>query len=339
MKADNAQSQMLKRKLEHIRIVVEEDVEPVLNPFDNYRLPYLALPEIDMQAIDTGYEFLGYKLKFPFMVASMTGGPAKSGNINENLAKACNEAGVALGLGSMRVALKDAEAAKSFAVKQFCPDVPVIANLGLVQLNYGYGVNEINKLLDLSGADAIFLHVNHLQEAVQPEGDVNFAGLIAKLEKILPEIKKPVIIKEVGTGIDATTAKRLADIGVKWIDVSGMGGTSWTVVEAYRRQDDLGFVFAEEGIPTDEALLQCKEVKGVKLIAEGGVRTGLDIAKSIVLGAELAAAAKPLLSAALESSEACTKVLKRLEREFKVAMFTAGAVKVSDLKKMQLISK
>lgn len=336
MKQDN---QIHQRKQDHIRIVNEQDVEPIMNPLDKYRLPYSALPEIDLQKIDTNTKFLGYKLSFPFLVASMTGGPAKAGSINENLARACAEVGVGLGLGSMRIALKDEIAAKSFQVKQYCKNIPVIANLGLVQLNYGFGADEINRLLDISSADAIFLHLNHLQEAVQPEGDVNFEGLLEKLDKALPLINKPVIIKEVGTGIDYKTAKALSEIGIKWIDISGMGGTSWTVVEAYRRQDDLGFLFAEEGIPTDEALLQCKKVADMQLIAEGGIRSGLDIAKALILGADIAAAAKFLLAPALESSEACVTTLERIKRELQVALFTTGAKNIKELKSQQLVLK
>lgn len=327
------------RKEDHIRIVNEEQVEPIKSPFQKYRLPYSALPDLDLNNIDTSCKFLGYNLSFPFLVASMTGGPAKTGSINENLARACNEAGVGLGLGSMRIALKDEAAAKSFQVKKYCPDVPVIANLGLVQLNYGFGAEEINKLIEIADADAIFLHVNHLQEAVQPEGDVNFSNLIEKLQKLLPKISKPVIIKEVGTGIDFATAKLLKEIGIQWIDVSGMGGTSWTVVEAYRRKDDLGFVFAEEGIPTDEAIVTCKSLSDINLIAEGGIRNGLDIAKAIVLGADLAAAAKPMLKPALTSITECVNTLERFKREFKVAMFTSGAANISELKSKKIVLK
>lgn len=324
------------RKLEHLRIVREENVEPVPSPLGKYRLPYKALPQLDLKKVDTRCEFLGYKLAMPFLVAGMTGGPEAAGLINRNLALACEQEKVALGLGSMRVVLKDPTSIGSFQVKKYCPSVPLLANMGLVQLNYGYGLKKIETILKVSKADAICLHVNHLQEAVQPEGDTNFAGLVEKLAKILPKISKPVIIKEVGSGIDAGSAQMLADIGIKWIDVSGLGGTSWTVVEAYRRQDDLGFVFGEEGIPVDEALIQCREIKGINLIASGGIRTGLDIAKGLVLGADMCAAAKPLLAAAMDSPESCVKVLQRFKRELAVAMFTAGVGSVSELKFLKL---
>ncbi|KXK25809.1 MAG: Isopentenyl-diphosphate delta-isomerase [candidate division WS6 bacterium OLB20] len=326
------------RKLDHIRIVLEEEVEPYRSSFDYFRLPFKALPEIDMAEIDTGTEFLGKKLKFPFVISSMTGGPEKGLGINTHLAEAAQEAGVALGLGSMRVILRKPESIKSFDVKKYCPDVPLLANMGLVQLNYGYGADEINRIIDSVNADGIFLHVNPLQEAIQPEGDTNFKDLLPKLEKVLPKIEKPVVIKEVGTGIDKDTAKALADAGITWIDVSGTGGTSWAGVEAYRREDTIGHLFRGEGIPTAEALIGAAGISGLNLIAGGGIRNGIHIAKAIALGAKLATAAKPLLAPSLESTDACVSVLKQLHEELTIAMFSTGARTLEELSQTELVS-
>jgi isopentenyl-diphosphate delta-isomerase len=310
----------------------------VASPYAHYRLPYKALPEIDLAGIDTAYQFFGRKLFFPFLVSSMTGGPAKALVINRNLALACEEQRVALALGSMRVILKDPSMAKSFQVRKYCPTIPLFANLGLVQLNYGCGADEINRLLDIIDADGIFLHINHLQEAIQPEGDTNFESLLPKLAGILPKIRKPVLIKEVGAGIDPGTAKALREIGIEWIDVCGLGGTSWTSVEAHRRDDDLGFLFEEAGIPADRALLDCKQIEGLKLIAGGGIRSGLDIAKGITLGAELASSAKPLLGPALTSSEACGELIRRWQKELQISMFACGAKNIGALRKIKLLT-
>lgn len=325
------------RKLDHIRIVLEENVEPLRSSFDNYRLPYKSLPEIDMAKIDTGAEFLGRKLSFPFIISSMTGGPEKGIIINRNLAEAAEKAGVALGLGSMRVIIRKPESLESFNVRKYCPSVPLLANMGLVQLNYGYGADEINRIIDAVEADGIFLHVNPLQEAIQPEGDTNFETLLPKLEKVIRKIKKPVIVKEVGTGIDAATASKLYDIGVQWIDVSGSGGTSWAWVEGYRRTDTLGDIFRAEGIPTAEALLAASKINGLKLIAGGGIRNGIHIAKALALGASLATAAKPLLEPALKDAESCYKLLEGLKHELTIAMFCTGSRTIKKMQRVKLL--
>jgi len=324
------------RKIQHIKIVLENDVEPIPSSLDNYRLPYKALPEIDLEKIDTSYNFFNSKLSFPFIVASMTGGAQMAETINRNLALACEQEKVALALGSMRVILKDPDSLKSFDVRALCPSIPLFANMGLVQLNYGYGADEINRLIDTVSADGIFLHVNHMQEAIQPEGDINFEGLLSKLEAIIPKINKPVFIKEVGSGIDYNSAKALYEIGVKWIDVSGQGGTSWTSVEAYRRDDDLGFVFQEIGIPLDKAISAAKTIEGLKIIASGGIRNGLDMAKALILGADMVSAAKPLLQSALNSPDEVALQFQRWKKELKLAMFACGASDLASLSKLKL---
>jgi isopentenyl-diphosphate delta-isomerase len=325
-----------KRKSQHIKIVREEKVEPIPSPFDNYRLPYKALPEIDMSEIETKNELLDKELSFPFIISSMTGGEELGRTINENLAKAAEAAKVALGLGSMRVILKNRDAFHTFNIRRFCPSIPLFANFGLVQLNYGYGADEINELIDMVEADGIFLHINHLQEAVQPEGDTNFKGLLKKLEEALPKINAPVFVKEVGHGIDLETAKALAEIGIKWIDVAGVGGTSWAWVEAYRREDDLGHIFKAEGIPTDEALQELSKIKELNLIAGGGIRHGIHIAKAIAMGAKFATAAKPLMNPAINSAQEVYDKLMDMQHQLRIAMFSAGVSNLDELSKVEL---
>lgn len=324
------------RKLEHIKIVLEQNVEPIPNVFDKYSLPYSALPEIDMDEIDTSFEFFRKKLSFPFLISSMTGGPQLGETINRNLAIGAQKAKVALALGSMRVIIKHPESAKSFQVRNLCPDIPLFANLGLIQLNYGFGIDEINKIIDITEVDGIFLHINHMQEAIQPEGDVNYKDLLPKLEKIINKIKVPVLAKEAGSGIDYKTAKRLYEIGVKWIDVSGLGGTNWALVEGYRGDLNLGELFGKVGIPTDKALIECNKIKDLNLIAGGGVRSGVDILKGMLLGAKLGTAAKPLLQPALESDEAVYNKLMSLNKEFRISMFAIGAKNIETLNKFKI---
>ncbi|MCA9380094.1 type 2 isopentenyl-diphosphate Delta-isomerase [Candidatus Dojkabacteria bacterium] len=323
------------RKLQHIKIVLEKDTQPYPSSFDKYVLPHKALPEIDLEEINTTVNFFNKKISFPFMIASMTGGEEFGKTINTNLAMAAEKNNIPLALGSMRVVLKKPETLDSFNVRHLCPSIPLFANMGLVQLNYGYGAKEINKLIDIIDADGIFLHINHLQEAIQPEGDTNFKGLVDKLAKILPKIKKPVLIKEVGNGIDKETAKKLNEIGVEWIDVAGGGGTSWPWVEGYRREDDLGDIFKAESIPTDQCLTDCREIEDLKLIACGGIRNGKHIALSLMLGADMASCAKPLLQPALESPEACIKLLGKYKKEFQISMFTMGAKDIEELKSIK----
>lgn len=325
-----------KRKTEHISIVLNQKVEPQDSCFGRWRLPYRSLPEINYGEIDTQCTFLGKMLRFPFLISSMTGGPRKARIINQHLAIAAEQAGVALGLGSMRIILRDPAAIASFKVRHLCPSVPLLANMGLVQLNYGYGADDINRIVDAIGADGIFLHVNPLQEAIQPEGDTCFAGLLARLAEVLPKVKVPVVIKEVGAGIDPGSARRLREIGVEWIDVAGTGGTSWAMVEGYRRSDRLGEVFQSVGLPTDEALMGAAQIKGLRLIGSGGIRNGLDMAKALMLGADLVGTAKPLLQPALESVAACSQLIECFHKELKTAMFCTGSKNLAELKAQSL---
>lgn len=327
------------RKLEHLDIVLKREVEPVVSSFDSYRLPYRALPEVDFSQIDASCTFFDKQLAFPFLISSMTGGPLKAGHINRNLAIAAQEVGVALGLGSMRVLLESPDSVESFNVRHLCPDVPIFANLGLVQLNYGCGLDEVQRLVDMVEADGIFLHVNPLQEVIQPEGDTNFKGLLRRLEAIVPKLSVPIVVKEVGAGMDKGSAQKLMDVGIRWIDASGTGGTSWAAVEGFRRDDRLGSLFQDVGLPTSELLRSLRDFDDLHLIGSGGVRSGVDVAKALILGAEMVGAAKPFLASALDSAEACVALLREWLHEFKVAMFCCGVTCVEDLHLLELAKK
>lgn len=330
------------RKKDHIDICLNKDVEPAECSLDNYRLPYKALPEIDMNAVSTETKLFDWDIAMPFIVSSMTGGEEHGRTINTNVAKACNKMGVPFGLGSMRIINRYPQMVESFDVKEHAPDVPMFANIGIVQLNYGFGADEIANIIDSVGADGLFIHVNPLQEAVQPEGDVNFAGLLSKLEELLPKISVPVIVKEVGHGMDPESAEALAQIGVKVIDVAGVGGSSWSWIEGYRQpnydpETNLGYITRDMGLPTDQSIISCRDIEGLQLIAGGGIRNGIQIAKALTLGASYATAAKPFLDASLESADAVEALLRRMQKELQVAMFSTGSATIDELKTVNAI--
>eukprot|EP00758_Cryptobia_borreli_P010722 Tbor_TRINITY_DN5595_c0_g1::TRINITY_DN5595_c0_g1_i1::g.13302::m.13302/K01823/idi, IDI; isopentenyl-diphosphate Delta-isomerase len=343
---DKREVMVQQRKKDHIDICLHKDVEPFKNRrsiWEDYKLPYTALPEIDMRKIDLKTSFFRWTIEMPFLISSMTGGEEYGRTINVNIAKACNIEGIPFGLGSMRIVNRYKTAIHTFDVKEFCPNVPMFANIGLVQLNYGFGIKEINHLIDCVKADGLFIHLNHTQEACQPEGDTNFEGLISKLISIIPYISVPIVVKGVGHGIEYRSVEKLIDIGVKVIDVSGTGGTSWAWIEGRRspnvnEDENLGYLFRDVGERTDVCLQQSSALakkSGASLIAGGGIRSGLDIAKSLTLGASYGTAAMPFLAAALESSEAVQRVIQRLKRELRLAMFACGASDVEKLKCMR----
>lgn len=328
-----------RRKADHIRINLEENVQfPTLTTgFERYRLVHQALPELDLQAIDTCVELLGKSLRLPFLISSMTGGTEAARVINRNLAEGAQARGIAMGLGSQRTGIEQPETAGTFKVRDVAPDILLFANLGAIQLNYRYGVEQCRRAVDMIEADALILHLNPLQEAVQSDGDWNWRGLLAKMEQVVREVGVPVIAKEVGWGISAATARRLKEVGVSVIDVAGSGGTSWTEVEYHRATSDafrrLARAFADWGIPTAESLLLAKEgAAGVPLIASGGMRTGIEAAKALALGATLVGVASSFLRAAASGSEQVVATIDQLAAELRVAMFCAGAGSVGALR-------
>src|SRR5499425_2217616 len=330
------------RKKEHLELCL--DTESVTSSsgtgLDRYRFLHNALPELDIAELDLTTEFLGKRLKAPILISSMTGGFDLARKINRNLAAAAQHLGLAMGVGSQRVAIEEPSVADSFEVRDVAPNILLLSNLGAVQLNYGYTVDHCRKAIEMIGANGLILHLNVLQEAVQPEGNRNFKGLSEKITHVCQQLKVPVVVKEVGSGISAEVAGRLKQAGVKAIDVAGRGGTSWYAVEAQRaakRGKPAETTFADWGIPTEEALAAVRQaVPDLEIVASGGIRSGLDIAKSIALGADLAAFGQPLLASALESTDKVIEFLSGIIYEIKVAMLCVGACDLPALKKAKL---
>jgi isopentenyl-diphosphate delta-isomerase len=321
------------RKAEHIRLALEDRMQLASHPFERYRFGHEALPDLDFSAIDPGVTFLGKRLRAPVLVSCMTGGTELAARINENLAEAAESRGVALGVGSQRKALEDPAQAPTFQVRGVAPTIPLLANLGAVQLNYGYGVDHCRRAVDMIEADALVLHLNPLQEAIQPEGQCDFAGLLPKIEAVVKALPVPVIAKEVGSGLSEATGRRLASVGVKILDTAGVGGTSWARIEASRAGDhEVGELFAGWGIPTPESIRELRRIDGVTIIGSGGLRSGVDVAKAIALGADIGGLAQPFLEVALESSERVALRIDRVVHELKIAMFCLGAPNLPTLK-------
>jgi len=320
------------RKSEHLRIALEEPVSPgsISAGFDRYRFQHVALPELDLADVSMATQFLGRNLAAPLLISSMTGGTPAATAINHRLAAAAQELGVALALGSVRAALEDSELIPTFRVRQLAPSVLLLCNLGAVQLNYGYGYSECMRALEITQADALVLHVNPLQEALQGGGNTRFSGLLFKIEDLTRRLPFPVVIKEVGWGISGDVARQLVDCGVAAIDVAGAGGTSWSEVESLRTEDEslqkVAADFRQWGIPTTESILQVRSAcPPTPIVGSGGVRSGIDIAKAIVLGADIGGMALPLLRAAADSEEALGSELRRIIEGLRIAMFCIGA--------------
>jgi isopentenyl-diphosphate delta-isomerase len=331
------------RKADHIRINLEQDVTAhnVTGGFERYALPHAALPGIDLEAVGTTVEVLGKSLAIPIIVASMTGGTEDAGRINRALAAAAQETGVAIGVGSQRAAIEDPSLAWTYQVRDIAPDVLLFANLGAIQLNYGYGVDECQRAVDMVGADALILHLNALQEALQPEGNTRFSGLLARIEEVCRALAVPVVAKEVGWGISGEAARQLADAGVAAIDVAGAGGTSWSQVEMHRARSELGrqvaAAFVDWGMPTAACVVQVrKALPSMTLVASGGIRDGIQVAKAIALGAQACSIARPFLRASRISEEAVVQYIEVLGRQLRVAMFAAGVATVADLSRVTL---
>lgn len=330
------------RKADHIRINLEEDVRSGLTTgLERYHFIHQALPELDLAAVDTRVQWFGKTLAAPLLISSMTGGTEAAREINRTLAAAAQAAGIAMGLGSQRAAIENPGLAPTFRVRDVAPDILLFANLGAVQFNYGYGVDECRRAVDMLGADALILHLNALQEAVQPEGDSNFSGLLKKIEAVCRALPVPVIGKEVGWGISEQAARQLASAGVAAIDVAGAGGTSWSQVEMHRAKTEtqkrVAAAFIDWGIPTADAIQNVRRAApSLLVVASGGLRDGVDAAKCVALGASLCGLASPFLKAAAVSLQATTEVITELERELRIAMFAAGAGTIAQLQSTPL---
>lgn len=325
------------RKAEHIQLSLDDRMQLHGHFFDAYYFEHEALPELDLQDVQISTHFLEKAIEAPLLISCMTGGTGDAVRINRHLAEAAEETGIALGVGSQRKALEDPSLVESFQVRQWAPSVPLLANLGAVQLNYGYGVKECRAAVEMIEADALVLHLNPLQEAIQPEGQCDFTDLISKIGKIVEQLEVPVIVKEVGSGISRKLATRLWDVGVRIVDTAGLGGTSWARIEGARARDaEIGELFAGWGIPTPSSIRQIRHIPGLQIIGSGGVSNGLDVAKAIALGADLAGMAQPFLVAADRSTEAVVDKVRRTSRELGISMFCAGARNLEALQRIEL---
>jgi isopentenyl-diphosphate delta-isomerase len=333
------------RKSNHIRINLEEDVQSGLTTgLEKISFSHSALPELNLHQIDLSTNFLEKRLNLPIMISSMTGGSESATDVNLALAEAAQDMGVAMGLGSQRAAIEDRALESSFQVRQFAPDILLFANLGAVQLNYGYGIDECRRAVEMIEGDALILHLNPLQEALQPEGDVDFSDLLRKIEAVCTQLEVPVVAKEVGWGISPPIAMQLVNVGVAVIDVAGAGGTSWSQVEMHRAQDQkqarMAAKFIKWGIPTADALAGVREaLPDVPLIGSGGLRSGIDVAKCIALGADICALAGPFLKAAVESSDKVCEILRQLGDELRICMFSTGSGSIASLRHATLLKR
>ncbi|HTP27209.1 MAG TPA: type 2 isopentenyl-diphosphate Delta-isomerase, partial [Anaeromyxobacteraceae bacterium] len=321
------------RKDSHLSLCLEEEVEfpeNDANGFAALRFDHDALPEIDRAEVSTEVEIFGRRLAAPLVVGAMTGGTPRAGELNRRLAMAAARCGVGFALGSQRKMLQDPSTRSSFAVREAAPDLPLLfGNVGLVQLNYGVGLRELERLVAGVGCDAFVFHMNPLQEAIQPEGQTRFAGLAAKLRALAPKVGVPILLKEVGSGISETTALKIRKLPVAGVETAGLGGTSWSRVESLRTANKVqritGELFARWGIPTAESVAICRRLLPDRvIIASGGIRNGIEVAKALALGADAVALALPLLRAAERSSTAATEALAQVVDELRTAMFITG---------------
>ncbi len=334
------------RKADHIRICLDEDVQfhGVTNGLERYRFTHCCLPELNRSEIDISTTFLGKRMGAPLLISSMTGGTEQAKTINFRLAEIAQTYKLAMGVGSQRVAVEKPDVSDTFAVRSLAPDILLFANLGAVQLNYTYGLDECLRAVDLLTADALILHLNPLQECIQPKGDTDFRGLLDKISLLCNKLPIPVIVKEVGNGISAAMAQKLLDAGVSAIDVAGAGGTSWAKVESERalnpHQRRLGMTFANWGLPTAECITSIRGIApNVPLIASGGLRNGLEAAKAIALGADITGLAWPFLQAAAESTEAVDALVQLLIAEITTVLFCTGNATLSQLKQSNALQK
>ncbi|MCF6254395.1 MAG: type 2 isopentenyl-diphosphate Delta-isomerase [Thiomicrorhabdus sp.] len=334
MSENNASQQITQRKQDHINAILQDtEVERNQGGFETLRLMHRGLPECCLKQIDTTSDFLGKPISFPFLISSMTGGAAHNlGQINRHLAEAAEACQVPMAVGSQRAMILDQAAQKTFALRQYAPTAPLIANLGAVQLNYGFGVDEAKRAIETLEADALYLHLNPLQEVIQPEGDTNFANLADKIHQLSQQIEIPIILKEVGSGLSPKDIELGLQAGIQHFDVAGRGGTSWSRIEAHRADNPLGFTFQDWGLTTLEALKMSHPYQlDAFFIASGGIRNGIDMVKSVIMGGRLCGVAAPLLPPALDSTAKVVEKIEQFKDEFTTAQFLLGIQRVDDL--------
>ena len=335
----------LLRKDQHLDLVLAgEGRHAARTGFDDWRFVHEALPDIDHAKIDLGVDFLGRRLKSPFLISAMTGGPSRAAEINERLAEAAQQLGIALAVGSQRSALEGSGelAGLDRSLRRRAPDTPILANIGAAQLTRGFGRDDALRVIDMIDADALVVHLNPLQEACQPEGDRDWWGVAAALHALVRDLGVPVIVKETGAGISALTAQKLVAMGVAAIDVAGAGGTNWALIEGARSDDAAerahAQAFADWGIPTARAIAETRNaLPGILLIGSGGVRHGVDAAKAIRLGADVVGIAGGVLAAATQSTDDVISHFQTLSRQLRTACFCVNAPSLAHLKRVPLL--
>jgi len=336
-----------KRKIDHIYICLNKDVEAkkITTGFEDVLLIHRALPELNLEEIDLTAEVFGHKFSAPIMISSITGGAEEALKINASIAEAVEELGLGMGVGSQRAALENPNLRRTYTiVRKKAPNVFLAANIGAPQIIRDYTVKDLEKAIEMIEADALIIHLNPLQEAIQPEGEALYLGAVEKIRRIIENLDVPVIVKETGAGISAEDARKLKDVGVAGIDVAGAGGTSWAAVECYRANrrgdrfaEEVGREFWDWGIPTAASVVEVVQSVNLPLIASGGVRSGVDIAKAIGLGADLAGFALPILKPAMKSSEKVKEKIKIFIQQLRISMFLVGADSTERLKRIPLV--
>lgn len=326
------------RKLDHLRICNEQEVECGSTGFDDVHLLHNALPECDLERIDLSAQFLDFRLRSPLFIAAMTGGHPATAEINRRLAAAAEHFGIGMGVGSQRAALENSALADSFTlVRETAPHAFLCANLGIAQLRE-HGVEWAERAVEMIEAQCLVIHLNFLQEAIQPEGDHRAEGCLDSLQALCREITVPVIVKETGAGISESVARRILGAGASAIDIGGSGGTSWAAVEVIRangtRTAEVGRPFTSWGIPTAVSLGEAART-GAPLIATGGLRTGIDLAKSLAMGAHLGGMALPLFRAGMQGEKMLSDTIEILQQQLRVTMFLTGSRTVTDLRSVR----
>lgn len=336
-------TQIKSRKADHIKINLQQDVQSnITTGLERIGLVHQALPDLALEEVVTGLTLFGHKLSSPVIISSMTGGTISAGRLNMILAETAQICQVALGLGSFRAAIDQPELVTTYQVRKVAPDILLFANLGAVELNYNFTSEQCLQAVNECNADALILHLNPLQEALQPEGETDFSGLIGKIERVCHTLPVPVIVKEVGWGISVTVAKQLINAGVAAIDVAGAGGTSWSQVEMHRVEDahlaSIAAAFRGWGIPTAHSIRTIKhKLPHAMILASGGLRDGIDIVKCIALGATAGGMAGPFLQAAAHSLSAAIQAVDEVKQQIKIAMFATGAKDLNALSKTKTV--
>jgi len=334
------------RKQRHISVSLNNNVQSdVGTGLGDVRLIHRAIPEVNLSEINTETTLFGKRLKVPLIISALTGGTAEARCINSTLADAAEAYGIGLGVGSQRIAVEQEEKEGSFrVVRERAPDTLVMGNLGCPQLSLGWGVAEAKRCVEMIAADALAIHMNPLQEAIQLEGETNYRGVLDKVMEITRSLDVPVVMKETGCGVAREDAVRLEEAGVAGIEVSGLGGTSWAAIEHFiakesgkNEQETLGKALWNWGIPTAVSVVEVRRSTGLKVVASGGIRTGTDMAKAIALGADAVGIAKPFLDKAVEGSDALKGHIEGILREFRVVMFLVGARDIEELRRAPLV--